>query len=168
MKTSIKYILPGIAALGVASVVAYRCFAGPTIIVSPPTIVVNPAPAPPPTIVVAPEPVPDEYVWDGYEYVGVVGAQYYYLGPGNVWIACDPVRLHRFQTWQVAHADWHTHAIHNDHYRTVYHDHPKAAPVHDEHAPVHQDDHVVHPDSHSDNHPDSHTDHDHDHNGPPQ
>jgi len=162
MKRSMKYILPVIVAVGFASVIAYRCFAGPTIVVSPPTIVVNPAPAPPPAVVVAPEPVPDYYAWDGYEYVGVVGDQYYYLGPGNVWIVCDPVRLHRFQSWQVVHADWRAHAIHNDHYRTVYHYHP--TPQHDNHAPVHQDDHVVHPDNHSDAH-DQHDDHDH---SPPQ
>ena len=37
--------------------------------------------------------VPDDYVWDGYEYVGVVGDQYYYL-LRDVWIVADPA-LHQ-------------------------------------------------------------------------
>ncbi|HEY2084396.1 MAG TPA: hypothetical protein VGI88_16565, partial [Verrucomicrobiae bacterium] len=73
------------------------------------------APAPPP-----PEPVyvPDSYVWDGYEYVGVVGDQYFYLGPGNVWIVCEPFRLERFHGWERYHRDWHEHAIRNDRFRS--------------------------------------------------
>src|ERR1700753_2921254 len=67
-----------------------------------------PPPPPPPPGVVTTEPppspdttyvVPDDYTWDGYEYVGLVGDQYYYLGPGSVWIVCDPVRLQRFHVW---------------------------------------------------------------------
>jgi hypothetical protein len=60
---------------------------------------------------------PGNYVWDGYEYVGVVGGQYYYLGPGNVWIGCDPVRVRRFNVWVGAHPDWRAHATVNMHYR---------------------------------------------------
>src|SRR5580704_406898 len=54
--------------------------------------------AAPPPVVVETEPVmiPDGYVWDGYEYVGLVGDQYYYLGPGSVWLLADPFRLERF------------------------------------------------------------------------
>jgi len=40
--------------------------------------------------------IPDYYVWDGYEYVGVVGNQYCYLGPANVWVVAEPYRLERF------------------------------------------------------------------------
>lgn len=59
---------------------------------------------------------PDYYVWDGYEYVGVIDGEYYYLGPGNVWVACDPVRVHRFDVWVHAHPDWRAHATRNEHY----------------------------------------------------
>jgi hypothetical protein len=62
--------------------------------------------------------VPDSYAWDGYEYVGFVGDQYYYLGPGNVWLFCEPFRLERFHGWERGHADWRDHAIRNDRYRT--------------------------------------------------
>jgi hypothetical protein len=114
MKTNIKYIIP-LAAVGIATAMA--CIAGPSIIITAPapTVVVS-APAP---VVVAPAPVmvPDTYVWDGYEYVGVVGDQYYYLGPGNAWIVMDPTRLHRFQGWSGKHSDWRTHATHNVLYR---------------------------------------------------
>src|SRR5579863_3586152 len=52
-----------------------------------PFVVVAPAPVyvapPPPVVEVAPVMIPDSYMWDGYEYVGLVGDQYYYLGPGN-------------------------------------------------------------------------------------
>lgn len=76
--------------------------------------------------VVAPAPVvaaevPDDYVWDGNEYVGVVGDQYYYLGPGNVWLVCDPIRLQRFHGWERGHADWRAHAIRNDRFRRDVH-----------------------------------------------
>lgn len=74
--------------------------------------------------------VPDYYVWDGYEYVGVVGDQDYYLGPGNVWIVCDPVRVRRFNVWVGAHPDWHAHATVNVRYRMDAggHSHPLHAP----------------------------------------
>jgi len=62
--------------------------------------------------------VPDDYVWDGYEYVGLVGDQYYYLGPGNIWIVCDPVRLARFHDYVRVHPDWHAHVTINERYRT--------------------------------------------------
>jgi hypothetical protein len=82
--------------------------------------------------------VPDDYVWDGYEYVGVVGDQYYYLGPGNVWIVCDPVRLARFHDYVRVHPDWHGHAIRNDKYRNDSHGHYQ--PRHDARPPK-KDDH---------------------------
>lgn len=79
-------------------------------------------------IAVAPEPVepvmvPDSYAWDGVEFVGVVGGAYFYLGPGNVWLGCDSVRLERFHGWERNHADWRDHAIRNDHFRTDAHGH---------------------------------------------
>ena len=76
--------------------------------------------APPPVVVVE---VPDDYVWDGYEYVGLVGGAYFYLGPGNVWLRCEPWRLERFHGWEREHADWREHAVRNDHYRNDSHGH---------------------------------------------
>lgn len=67
--------------------------------------------------------VPDDYYWDGYEYVGLVGDQYYYLGPGNVWLVCDPVRLDHVHAWEGVHPDWRVHVIRNDNYRTDSHGH---------------------------------------------
>ena len=99
-----------------------------------------PVPAPPPVVVVAPAPpavtvqigVPDSYVWDGYEYVGLVGTQYYYLGPGDVWLTLDATRLARFQTWQHGHPDWRTHAIRNVNYRHDAKGHDQPARGHDQ------------------------------------
>jgi hypothetical protein len=61
--------------------------------------------------------VPDDYTWDGYEYVGLVGGQYFYLGPGHFWLAMEPFRLERFHGWERGHGDWRNHAIRNDRYR---------------------------------------------------
>jgi len=86
-----------------------------------PFVVVAPTPvvyAAPPPVEVAPVMVPDSYAWDGYEYVGLVGDQYYYLGAGNVWLFCDPFRLGRFHGWEGGHRDWRDHAVRNDRYRT--------------------------------------------------
>ena len=62
---------------------------------------------------------PTEYVWDGYENVGVMNSQYYYLGLGNVWIPMDATRQYRFNDWQQSHVNWRDTAIHNDHYQTI-------------------------------------------------
>jgi hypothetical protein len=73
-----------------------------------------------PPVVYAPEPVvmvPDTYVWDGYENVGYVGGQYYYLGAGDVWVVADPYRLDRFHHWEGGHPGWRDHGISNDRYR---------------------------------------------------
>ncbi|HLX96748.1 MAG TPA: hypothetical protein VKU37_13475 [Verrucomicrobiae bacterium] len=102
--------------LGVCGLAAAALMSG--CIVRPYGGVAVEAPAP----VVAVGVYPDDYVWDGYEYVGVVGGQYYYLGPGQVWIVCEPWRLQRFHGWERYHADWHDHAIHNDRYRDGGHD----------------------------------------------
>jgi len=88
-----------------------------------PFVVAVAAPVPvvyaaPPTVDVGPLMVPDDYTWDGYEYVGLVGDQYYYLGPGNVWLFCDPFRLDRFHGWERGHGNWRIHAIRNDRYRS--------------------------------------------------
>ena len=66
---------------------------------------------------------PGYYVWDGYEYVGVVGGQYYYLGPGHVWYRCEPFRVTRFHEWERYHSDWRAHAIRNDRYHRGYEGH---------------------------------------------
>ena len=110
--------LCGVAALALASVLS-GCVVRGGVAVE--------APAPAVTV----EAVPDYYVWDGYEYVGVVGGQYYYLGPGNVWIVCEPFRLARFHDWERVHPDWHAHAIHNDRYRHGYRDRDQDRHDHD-------------------------------------
>jgi len=70
-----------------------------------------------PAVVVGPVMVPEAYTWDGVEFVGLVGDQYFYLGPGNVWLAAGPDRLARFHGWERGHADWRSHATRNDRYR---------------------------------------------------
>lgn len=91
-----------------------RVVLAPPVVVAPAPVVVAPAPPPPEPVYY----VPDSYVWDGYEYVGVVGDQYFYLGPGNVWIVCEPFRLERFHGWERYHRDWHEHAIRNERFRS--------------------------------------------------
>ena len=85
---------------------------------------------PPPPAVTVDVGVPDDYAWDGYEYVGLVGGVYFYLGPGNVWLRCEPWRLDRFHGWERDHPDWHAHAIRNDRYRNDSHGHYR--PRHDD------------------------------------
>jgi hypothetical protein len=125
MKTTNKIIIgmgiAGFAALPAMGGVGVRIQVGVPL-PPPPAIVVQ---TPPPAVTVEVG-VPDYYVWDGYEYVGVVGGQYFYLGPGNVWIACDPVRLARFHGWERSHVNWRVHATANVRYRTDAHghDHP--------------------------------------------
>jgi hypothetical protein len=153
MSTYLKYALPTVI---VGGAVAVFCFAQPVVVtppaitVTPPTVVVA-APAPAPVVVVA---APADYYWDGTEYVGLVGDQYYYLGSDNTWIICDPIRLHRFQGWQHDHPDWHAHPTHNVNY------HRMAGPPHP--APMHAgpQDHPVPHDN-----PDHHDNGPH---GPPQ
>jgi hypothetical protein len=104
----------------------------PVVVAAPPPVVVD---APPvvvdtPPAVVETDVVPDDYVWDGYEYVGVVGDSYFYLGPGNVWLVCDPVRLGRFHGWERGHADWRVHAIRNERFRADAHGHVHARVEH--------------------------------------
>ena len=110
-------------AIGISSLASVNLMAGPRVGVT----VEVPAPAPPP--VYSPPPgtvvetaVPDYYVWDGYEYVGVVNGQYYYLGPGNMWILMDEPRLYRFHDWERHHWDWRNHEIRNERYRHYNHE----------------------------------------------
>jgi hypothetical protein len=91
----------------------------PVVFAAPPPVYV--APAPGPVVVVessGPAMVPDSYAWDGVEYVGLVGDQYFYLGAGNVWLVAEPFRLDRFHGWERDHPDWRDHAIRNDSFRT--------------------------------------------------
>ena len=139
-----------ITMLGVASLATCTLMSGPLVVIQPPVIVVRPPvvtiPAPAVTVTVG---VPDDYVWDGYEYVGVVGGQYYYLGPGNVWLALDAPRLARFHVWERGHADWRLHAIRNEKYRRDAHGHD--VPLRDLHAaPGHDSDHGHGGDDHHD------------------
>jgi hypothetical protein len=124
MKTKTRIVL----VLGVSSLAVLPSMAGVGVGVQinvPAPAVVVPAPA------VTVEAVPDNYVWDGSEYVGVVGSQYYYLGPNNVWLTLDGPRVARFHTWETAHADWRLHAIRNERYRHDAHGHD--VPFHDAH-----------------------------------
>jgi hypothetical protein len=97
--------------------------APPSVEVAAPSVYVGP-----PVVTVG---VPDTYVWDGFENVGIVGGQYFYLGPGNVWLAAEPWRLDRFHGWERGHPDWRDHAIRNDHFRDNGHGYGQAR--HDEH-----------------------------------
>jgi hypothetical protein len=147
MKTTKKIAI----AISVSSLAALPVLAGPVVTVQVPAPVVQiQVPAPAVTVEVG---VPDTYVWDGVEYVGVVGGAYFYLGPGNVWLALDADRLARWHDWEKIHADWRDHAIRNELYRHDAHGHD--VPRHD----VIQHDA---PPSHDDNH-DKDKDHDHDH-----
>src|ERR1700733_3935795 len=89
----------------------------------PAPVVVVPAPVVVPEPAVTVQVVPDSYVWDGTEYVGVVGSQYFYLGPGNVWLTLDGPRVARFHEWERGHADWRVHAIRNERFRHAAHAH---------------------------------------------
>ncbi len=116
--------------MGITSLAALPLMARPVgvgvqvqIVAPPPPVVTVQVPAPAVTVQIG---VPDSYVWDGYEYVGLIGGQYFYLGADNRWIACDPVRLAHFQGWEKAHMDWRAHATANAKYRldAQGHNHP--------------------------------------------
>jgi hypothetical protein len=115
MKTKYTNIRKSIAlAVGISTLTALPLLAGIGVGISinaPAPVVVAPAP---PVVAV---PVPDSYVWDGSEYVGVIGSQYYYLGPGNVWLTLDGPRLERWNRWEGGHHNWRSHMIHNDRFR---------------------------------------------------
>lgn len=96
-------LICSLAALGLMSGCVVRPYGGVVVETPPPAVTVQVA--------------PDYYVWDGYEYVGIAGGRYYYLGPGHVWIACEPFRVTRFHDWERHHPDWHAHATRNVRYR---------------------------------------------------
>jgi hypothetical protein len=123
---------------GITGLAAWTLMSGPVIIVQPPAPVVT-VQVPAPTITVE---VPDAYVWDGVEFVGIVGTGYFYLGAGGYWLPCDSVRLVRFHDWERSHADWRAHATINEKYRLDAHGH-----AHPWHGPGHSDG-----DSHSQSH----------------
>ena len=127
-----------VAVLGISTLATLTSKAGVSVVVgvpAPPAVVVAaPAPPPPAPAVVVEQPVPDSYVWDGTEYVGVVGTSYFYLGPNHVWLAFDPVHEERFHAWERDHHDWREHTIHNESFRG----HEAPAPHRDD---VRHDDH---------------------------
>jgi len=150
MKATNKIII----VIGVSSLAVLPLMAGPTVTVQvgvpvPPPVVVVPAPA-----VTVDIGVPDAYCWDGYEYVGVVGSGYFYLGPGDIWLPLDAPRLARWHDWERGHADWRVHAIRNERYRHDAHGHE--APLRNSH-PVESHD-IQHDSDHGHN-----KDHDHGH-----
>jgi|SRR5579862_6308486 len=132
MKTkrqTVKVIALAIAITGQATVTSVS---GPVVTVQVPAPVVTvQAPAPAITITMV---VPDTYVWDGFEFVGVVGNQCLYLGDGGYWLPCDTLRLRRFHTWEKANADWRAHAIENVRYRVDARGH-----IHPWHGDKHSD-----------------------------
>ncbi|HEY3931830.1 MAG TPA: hypothetical protein VGM58_05615 [Verrucomicrobiae bacterium] len=142
-----------IIAIGMSSLAALPLLAGPIVTVQVPVPAVT-VTAPVPSVTVG---VPDTYAWDGYEYVGVVGSDYFYLGPGDVWLPLDAPRLARWHDWERGHADWRVHAIRNERYRNDAHGH--AVPMHDSHAVQTHD--IQHDTDHS---YDKDHDKDHDHN----
>lgn len=75
----------------------------------------------PPPVVMTTTPVPETYVWDGAEYIGMVNGQYYYLGPGSVWIPMDSPRMNRFHAWQHSNPNWQAHVTRNTRYRNTNH-----------------------------------------------
>ena len=128
-----KYLRAGVLSMAAGGLVLVsgcvvepngRLALAPVIIAAPQPVYYAP---PPPPVVVAPVMIPDSYVWDGYEYVGVVGGQYYYLGPDNFWLVCEPFRLERFHAWEGGHPDWRSHAVRNDRFRSdrAGHVHPR-------------------------------------------
>jgi hypothetical protein len=123
-----------IAVLGISTLAVLPAMAGVGIGVQinvPAPVVTIPAPVvPAPVVTVG---VPDTYVWDGTEYVGVVGTDYFYLGPGDVWLPLDGPRIARFHDWERVHTDWRAHAIHNDRYRGDAHARHGDS-LHDDHA----------------------------------
>jgi hypothetical protein len=117
-----KYLRVGMLSIAAGGLVlAAGCVVYPGGRVGFAPIVVAPAPVyvgPPPVEVEAgPVMVPDGYAWDGYEYVGLVGDQYFYLGPGNIWLLAEPWRLDRFHGWERGHPDWRGHLVRNDRFR---------------------------------------------------
>lgn len=165
MKTTNLIVL----AFGLSSLVTMRSMGEIGVQINVPIPVVT-IPAPGVTV----QGVPDSYVWDGTEYVGVVGSQYYYLGPDKVWLTMDGPRRARFSDWEHSHADWRNQAIRNERYRSDAHGHTvplrdnanhnsqdSRATDHSDSRPTdHQDSRAI---DHSRDGHDSHDNHDSDH-----
>ena len=135
MKTGTKIVI----ALGIPSVMTLALILVSGCVVEPDGQVRAGIVVAPPPVAVEVDVVPDDYIWDGYEYVGLVGGVYFYLGPGNVWLRCEPWRVERFHGWERGHPDWRAHAIHNEHYRNDSHGHYQ--PRHDDRDRGHDHDH---------------------------
>jgi hypothetical protein len=84
-------------------------YAAITALISGCSVYLGPDTAPPPPVAVVV--YPDYYAWDGYEYVGMRGGQYVYLGGGGVWLVCDPVVLNRFRGWERYNPNWRRSAV---------------------------------------------------------
>jgi hypothetical protein len=97
----------------------------PTVVVAAPAPVVYAAPVvEAPVVVEEPVLVPETYVAVDGVFFGFVGEDCVYLGPGGVWMACEPWRLDHFHDWERGHRDWREHmAIHNDRFRRDVHGH---------------------------------------------
>jgi hypothetical protein len=122
-----------LAMMGFSSLVTLTLSAAPLISIQVPAPAVTvQVPAPVVPAVTVETTVPDTYAWDGSEYVGMVGSQYFYLGAGNVWMPLDTIRIARWHDWQRIHADWRTHMVRNDLYRRDVHGH--TVPLRDDHA----------------------------------
>lgn len=67
MNANFRFIV-SITMMGIAFALADSSQAG--IIVTPPRVIISP----PPVVV---SPIPASYIWDGREFVGMVGSQYY-------------------------------------------------------------------------------------------
>lgn len=145
--------------VGVSTLATLTLIAGPgigVVVQVPAPVVTVQVPVPAPAVTVETT-VPDTYIWDGNEYVGVVGTQYFYLGAGDVWMPFDSVRVARFHDWEKLHADWRDHAIRNERYRHDAHGHEVVR-----HDAV-QHDMLPPRDVSHDNHDNHDKDHDHDH-----
>jgi len=118
-------IIGATCAFGVARLLTTAAWADPPMYPPPPPpgTIVAPAPVTPSASVTVQIGVPDYYVWDGDEYVGVIGGQYYYLAPGEVWMPLPHERWEHFQRWERHHHDWREHAIRNERYRRDAHGH---------------------------------------------
>jgi hypothetical protein len=115
MKTKTKYILP-LAAMGMAMGLAPQCLAGGpgSGMVMAPIVETQPAYYDVTTVT-----APADYVWDGYDNVGMANGQYYFLAPNNVWMPLNTVQQRHFDDWQRSHLNGYDHAIHNTSYQTV-------------------------------------------------
>ena len=80
-------------------------------------------PSPPPRVAVVGF-VPDYCFWDGYEYVGWYGDDYYYWGPHRTWIICDPIRVQHVKVYVQDHPNWGTRVRPNVQYPVDANGHP--------------------------------------------